>query len=52
MRAPGVVPPDLIEAAKAEIGKPLDDTRVADRIAEFLLAAHARRHATKEAANG
>lgn len=52
VRAPGVVPQDEIEAARAGIGKPLDDVRIADQIADFLIAAHARRHPTKEAAHG
>jgi GMP synthase-like glutamine amidotransferase len=35
-RAPGVVPPPQIEAARASLDRPLDSTRFADRMAAFF----------------
>ena len=36
-RAPGVVPADVMEAARAKLGRDNDSARVADRIADFFL---------------
>lgn len=35
-RAPGIVPPDRIAAAAANLDRPLDNARIADRIADFF----------------
>jgi len=36
-RAPGVVPQDVMDAARAKLGRDNDSARVADRIADFFL---------------
>jgi GMP synthase-like glutamine amidotransferase len=48
-RGRGLVPDDLLEAAAARLGAPLGDARMADRIAAFFKAAHARRRLGAEA---
>lgn len=44
-RARGVVPQARLAAAEARLGEPIDSARIADRIARFFMAAHARQTA-------
>lgn len=43
-RGPGVVPDALMQAARARFDQPIDDAKMADRIAGFFLAAEKVRH--------